>query len=138
MAIVGLAAAGCVLVFAGLLVGIARTGSPPVSFGVFTLALVVVILLRALAGTVDPAPEPRYRTPAGIRALRDARRAPPGSSRDRRVALDGLSAAPEVPLGWRRSWWRSRDVLARLVPLVPLAAAAAAIVGIVLALLPLS
>lgn len=137
-ALVGTAAAGCVLIFAGLLVGIARNGAPPVSFGVFTLALVVVILLRVLAGTVDPAPEPRYRTPAGIRALRDARRAPPGSSRDRRVALDGLSAAREMPLGWRRSWWRSRDVLGRLVPLVPLAVATVVIVGIVRVLLPLS
>lgn len=175
-----LSVAAGVLVFAGLLIGIARTGASPVWFGVLGVAVTVTAGLTILVWVVDPRPMPRFRTAAGLRALARARRAPdrgtardgvanrrggsgrardrggsdrsqgfdgrvanlrgapdratdrrgapdrsrvsgrlPESSRDRRVALAGLSA--EVPLGWRGTWWRVRHVLVRLVPVVAIA-----------------
>lgn len=122
-------AVGCVVVLGGLFVGIARTGASPVSFAVLGVAIAATVVVRLLVFAADPAPEPPFRTPAGLRALADARRRP--GTRERRVALGGLAADPDVRLGWRGSWWRSRAVLLRLVPV---AAVAVAAVGVVLVL----
>lgn len=129
------AEAGCVLIFGGLIVGIARTGAPPVSFGVLGVAIAAAVVLRLLRVAADPVPEPRYRTPAGLRALADARRAQKAGSRERRVALGGLAADSGVPLGWRASWWRWRGVLRRLAPV---AAATVVIVVMLWVVLPLA
>jgi uncharacterized protein (TIGR04222 family) len=112
------AAAGA-LVFAGLVIGIARTGTSPVWFGVFGVAVTVTTVLGVLAWAVDPHPAPRFRTVAGLRALAAARQASTSRAQDRRVALAGLGA--EVPLGWRAGWWRARHLLRRLVPVAAVA-----------------
>ncbi|MGE3284662.1 MAG: TIGR04222 domain-containing membrane protein [Pseudonocardia sp.] len=112
------AAAG-VLVFVGLLIGIARTGTPPVWFGVLGVAVTVTAALGVLAWAVDSRPEPRFRTVAGLRALAAARRVSTSRAQDRRVALAGLAA--DVPLGWRAGWWRVQHVLQRLVPVAVVA-----------------
>ncbi|MGE3255804.1 TIGR04222 domain-containing membrane protein [Pseudonocardia sp.] len=112
------AAAGA-LMFAGLVIGIARTGTSPVWFGVLGVAVTVTAGLGVLAWAVDPHPPPRFRTVAGLRALAAARRASTSRAQDRRVALAGLGA--EVPLGWRAGWWRARHLLRRLVPVAAVA-----------------
>lgn len=78
-------AVGCVVVLGGLSVGIARTGTSPVSFTVLGVAIAVTIVVRLLPFAAHPVPEPRFRTPAGIRALAlaSARRARPADARDR-------------------------------------------------------